>query len=66
MSSVNDEKEVSSWAVGYMQWATAVEMITGKPNTDETYRMDPKGQATRAECAAMLMRFENRYDKEAQ
>ncbi|MBR6771456.1 MAG: S-layer homology domain-containing protein [Lachnospiraceae bacterium] len=66
LSSFTDEKEVSSWAVGYMQWATAVEMITGKPNTDETYRMDPKGQATRAECAAMLMRFENRYDKEAQ
>ena len=66
LSFFTDEKEVSSWAVGYMQWATAVEMITGKPNTDETYRMDPKGQATRAECAAMLMRFENRYDKEAQ
>ena len=62
LSSFTDESEVSPWAVDYMKWATAVKMITGKPNDDgKTYRMDPKGEATRAECAAMLMRFENKY-----
>ncbi|MBR6771392.1 MAG: chitobiase/beta-hexosaminidase C-terminal domain-containing protein [Lachnospiraceae bacterium] len=63
LSDFTDEKEVSGWAVKYMQWATAVEMITGKPNDEAktSFRMDPKGEATRAECAAMLMRFENKY-----
>ena len=56
-------KSVSNWAVDYMKWATAVEMITGKPNdaANTSFRMDPQGEATRAECAAMLMRFENKY-----
>ena len=64
LSDFTDREAVNGWAVKYMQWATAVEMITGKPNDDRvTYRMDPKGDATRAECAAMLMRFENKYEK---
>ena len=63
LNSFTDVKEVSGWAVKYMQWATAVEMITGKPNDEAktSFRMDPKGEATRAECAAMLTRFDNRY-----
>ena len=63
LNSFTDVKEVSGWAVKYMQWATAVEMITGKPNDEAktSFRMDPKGEATRAECAAMLMRFANKY-----
>lgn len=56
-----DADEVNGWAVGYMRWATGVGMITGKPNGDGSYRLDPKGDATRAECAAMLMRFEKKY-----
>ncbi|MBR6770877.1 MAG: chitobiase/beta-hexosaminidase C-terminal domain-containing protein, partial [Lachnospiraceae bacterium] len=58
LNSFTDVKAVSGWAVEYMQWATAVEMITGKPNDEAktSFRMDPKGEATRAECAAMLMR----------
>ena len=64
LSDFTDQAAVNSWAVKYMQWATAVEMITGKPNDGgATYRMDPKGDATRAECAAMLMRFQNQYNK---
>ncbi|MGN0331067.1 MAG: hypothetical protein ACI4D5_07465, partial [Kineothrix sp.] len=64
LGSFTDEASVSGWAVEYMQWATAVKMITGKPNDDKkTYRMDPKGDATRAECAAMLTRFQEKYDK---
>ncbi len=64
LSTFTDETSVSGWATEYMQWATAVKMITGKPNDDQkTYRLDPKGAATRAECAAMLMRFQNQYEK---
>ena len=65
LNSFTDVKSVSNWAVKYMQWATAVEMITGKPNDEAktSFRMDPKGEATRAECAAMLMRFQGKYAK---
>ena len=64
LGSFTDQAKVSGWAIEYMQWATAVKMITGKPNDDQkTYRMDPKGDATRAECAAMLTRFAEKYDK---
>ena len=62
LNSFTDAKEVSSWAITYMQWVTAVEMITGKPNGDGTFRMDPEGKATRAECAAMLERFAKKYE----
>lgn len=58
LEKFTDSAEISGWATNYMQWAVAVEMISGKPNGDGTYRLDPKGEATRAECAAMLARFE--------
>ena len=57
-----DRGDVSGWAVGYMKWAVGSGMVTGK-NVGGTYYLDPKGNATRAECAAMLMRFLNRYKK---
>ena len=62
LSEYTDSEEVSGWAAEYMKWAVAVEMISGKPNDDGiTRRLDPTGFATRAECAAMLMRFETQY-----
>lgn len=61
LSSFTDENEVSNWATEYMEWATAVGLITGKPNGDGTYRLDPKGEATRAECAKMLAMFDQKY-----
>ena len=64
LDSYTDVAEVSGWAVDYMKWATAVDMITGKPNSDGSYRLDPKGEATRAECAKMLMMFEQKYESE--
>ncbi len=63
LGSFTDAASVSSWATEYMKWATAVGMISGKPNGDGSFRLDPKGEATRAECAAMLTRFQNKYDK---
>lgn len=64
LDSFTDVTEVSGWAVDYMKWATAVGMISGKPNEDGSYRLDPKGEATRAECAKMLMMFEQKYESE--
>lgn len=61
LDSFTDTEAVNGWAVGYMQWATAAGLITGKPNGDGTFRLDPKGEATRAECAKMLMMFDRKY-----
>lgn len=43
----------SAWAQSAMQWAVAEKLITGKGNGV----LDPTGQATRAEIAAIVMRF---------
>ena len=63
LSSFTDTASVSGWAQEYMQWAVDAAMISGKPNGDGTNRLDPKGQATRAECAKMLMMFQQKYKK---
>lgn len=60
LSEFPDVSDVSGWAMGYMQWAVGCGMIGGK-NIDGTYYLDPKGNATRVECAAMLMRFMKKY-----
>ena len=60
LSRFPDKENISGWANGYMQWAVGCGMIGGK-NVNGTYYLDPKGDTTRAECAAMLMRFMKRY-----
>ncbi|MCI6553681.1 MAG: S-layer homology domain-containing protein, partial [Lachnospiraceae bacterium] len=57
LEKFTDADSVSPWAVGYMQWAVDTGMIGGKPNEGGGYRLDPRGEATRAECAKMLMMF---------
>ncbi|MGN0329789.1 MAG: S-layer homology domain-containing protein [Kineothrix sp.] len=52
-----DTRQVSSWAAVPIQWAAGAGMIGGKPNGDGTFRLDPKGEATRAECAKMVGQF---------
>jgi len=49
----NDREEVSEWAYGPMCWMTMHGIVNGKGNKI----LDPKGSATRAEVAAMLMRY---------
>lgn len=63
LDTFTDKEKVSAWAVDYIRWAVAAKMISGKPNGDGTYRLDPKGDATRAECAKMLMMFMERHDR---
>lgn len=60
IDSFPDRSSVSGWAVDYMKWAVGSGMITGR-NDGGTYYLEPRGEATRAECAAMLMRFSERY-----
>ncbi len=49
----DDVRQISSYAVPAIQWACGAGVMTGK----SIYTLDPKGGATRAEVAAMLMRF---------
>ena len=53
LDSYRDADKISSWALEAMQWANAESLITGKSNN----LLDPQGKATRAETAAILMRF---------
>lgn len=49
-----DAEEVSGFAETAMEWAAAKQLIRGK---DGGSRLDPQGQANRAECAAIIMRY---------
>ena len=53
LAKFTDNGSVSSWAATAMAWAVENGIITGV--TDTT--IVPQGTATRAQCAAMLMRF---------
>ena len=48
-----DSGDVSDWAGAAMDWAVKTGILTGKTGD----RLDPAGFASRAEVAAMLMRF---------
>ena len=53
LDGYTDAQSVSSYAVPALQWANAAGVVNGKSGS----KLDPKGNATRAEVAAMLMRF---------
>ena len=53
LGSFTDSGKVSDWALEAMQWANAEGLINGKG----AGLLDPQGKATRAETAAILMRF---------
>lgn len=59
LDSYTDAQSVSSYAVPALQWANAAGVVTGKSGS----KLDPKGYATRAEVAAMLMRFCENVEK---
>ena len=52
LSSYTDAGAVSDYAEQAMQWAVAQAIVRG-----DNYRLNPQGQTTRAEAAAMLHRF---------
>ncbi len=51
-----DGKRVSKYAVTAMSWAVAEELINGTKVGNTVY-LDPKGNATRAQLAVILMRY---------
>lgn len=55
-----DGDKVSSYAIDGMGWAVGSGIVNGKDSGGEFY-LDPQGQATRAECAAIVMRFLELY-----
>lgn len=59
-----DGNKVSSYAKTAMDWAVSKGIMSGKGTKGEpisTFKLDPTGTATRAECAAMLMNFMEAY-----
>ena len=55
----DDVDSISSWAEDAMAWAVGCGIINGKK---ENF-LDPAGEATRAECAAIIMRFIEYYEE---
>ena len=53
VSSFKDGDKVSSWAQEAMAWAVKVGLFKG----DDTGKLNPQGNATRAEVATLLMRL---------
>ena len=53
-----DASAVNDFAQEAMEWAVGMEIITGK---DSGTKLDPQGNASRAECAAIIMRFNKLY-----
>ena len=53
ISSYDDDQDVSNWAIHAMQWAVGNSLISG---TDHN-RLLPRGQATRAQLAQIMMKF---------
>lgn len=51
-----DSDSVSNWAGTAMSWATGNGFVNGKPKNGQNY-LDPKGNATRAEFATILLRY---------
>lgn len=52
-----DASKVQAYAVDYMKWAFAEGLITGTKDKMGVFKLDPKGDATRAQIATILMRF---------
>lgn len=59
LAKYTDTARISTYAVETMTWANAVELITGTSATT----LSPRGSATRAQAAVILMRFCERIAK---
>ncbi|MGN1027858.1 MAG: S-layer homology domain-containing protein, partial [Faecousia sp.] len=56
LNKFTDRAQISDWAAEAVQWAVGEGILGGRPNGT----LDPKGLATRAEVAAMFMRFDKK------
>lgn len=62
ISGFPDAAKVSGWAAESISWANANSIINGKAKQGVNY-LDPKGNATRAEVAQMIMAFQQKFGK---
>ena len=60
INEYSDAGQVSSYATEAMKWAVGSGIISGK---EGGARLDPLGNASRAECAAIIMRFVQLYEE---
>ena len=60
-----DDEKIASWAQDAMRWAISKGVMKGKGSGNDlsAYKLDPTGDATRAECAAMLKNFMDTYQE---
>lgn len=56
ITGYKDYSEITPYGIGTLQWAIEKGIISGKDNGT---RLDPLGNATRAECAKMLVQAHN-------
>ena len=57
LSKYPDVNKVPSWAMGAMQDAVALRLISGNEASNGTVYLDPNGNATREQVATILMQF---------
>lgn len=57
LDSFSDTSKVSGWAKTSVQWAVTQGVISGKGSVGSDYKIDPAGNATRAECATMIKKL---------
>ncbi|MEI3218894.1 MAG: S-layer homology domain-containing protein [Lachnoclostridium sp.] len=60
ISGYKDADKVNTFAKEAMEWAVGNGIISGK---DGGTVLDPQGNATRAECATIIMRFIEKFEK---
>ena len=63
ISAFTDADKVTKFAEEAMKWAVANGIIAGKENEDGSYRLDPQGDTSRAECAIIIQRFMEKFEK---
>lgn len=61
LSEFGDQDQISGYAVDAVKWALANGIMNGK-EINGKYMLDPKGSATRAEAAQLVMKFDQKYN----
>ena len=59
LTGFTDYTQVASYATTPMKWATGNKIMNGKPTQQTKLKLVPAGNATRAECAAILSNYIN-------
>lgn len=61
LDNFSDAYTVSHWAYDALLWATQNGIMSGKISASGEGILDSQGNATRAECATMMMQFNKKY-----